>query len=304
MKIFYGINNKYIDITDFCFNTLRIHDLIVIPNNDNYRAFIFGDPLVGVKKNIYIVNDNNLFELDQKYIIKIYLSKNYFNIVDEEITYNKIQEIHKTLKINYGSLIDEFPEQLMATRYLTGNEKVLEIGGNIGRNSLVIGRLLNDSKNLLVIESDEKIYEQLTENRNINYMNFSIENSAISKRRLVQKGWDTIVIDENEEVPAGYKLINTITFDGLKQKYPEFYGEKPIDTMVIDCEGAFYYILMDFPKILDNIKLVIMENDYKEKFMKDYVDMILKENGFKLDYYQAGGWGPSQKNFFEVWKKD
>ena len=33
----------------------------------------------------------------------------------------------------------------MAVRYLTGNEKVLEFGGNIGRNSLVIAHILNNN---------------------------------------------------------------------------------------------------------------------------------------------------------------
>jgi hypothetical protein len=34
------------------------------------------------------------------------------------------------------------------------------------------------------------------------------------------------------------------------------------DTLVLDCEGAFYYILQDTPEILEGIKLLIMENDY------------------------------------------
>ena len=50
---------------------------------------------------------------------------------------DKIQSIHSRLKITHGTLDEEFPEQKMAVRYLTGNEKVLEIGGNIGRNSLI-----------------------------------------------------------------------------------------------------------------------------------------------------------------------
>ena len=41
----------------------------------------------------------------------------------------------------------------MVVRYLKGNERVLEIGGNIGRNSLVISSILGkNSENLVVLE--------------------------------------------------------------------------------------------------------------------------------------------------------
>jgi hypothetical protein len=46
-----------------------------------------------------------------------------------------------------------------------------------------------------------------------------------------------------------------------------------------------------------------MENDFYEVDKKDYVDNILKEKGFYVDYSESGGWGPCYFNFFEVWKK-
>ena len=208
---------------------------------------------------------------------------------------DKIQIIHSKLKIEYGSLNDELPEQKMVVKYLTGNEKVLEIGGNIGRNSLVIASILGNNNNFVTLESDPVISSQLKQNRDSNNMNFYIENSALSKRKLIQKGWDTIPSDTLLE---GYKWINTITLDELKNKYNiEF------NTLVLDCEGAFYYILMDMPEILNNINLIIMENDYWDISKKIYIDKILSENNFKVDYTESGGWGPCQNNFFEVWKK-
>ena len=60
---------------------------------------------------------------------------------------------------------------------------------------------------------------------------------------------------------------------------------------------------MDMPEILNNIKLIIMENDYHDIANKRYVDEILLKNNFYRDYAESGGWGPCQNNFFEVWKK-
>jgi hypothetical protein len=58
------------------------------------------------------------------------------------------------------------------------------------------------------------------------------------------------------------------------------------------------------PEILNNIKLIIMENDYKNIEEKNYIDDILKSNGFYIDYNEAGGWGPCYDEFFQVWKRD
>jgi hypothetical protein len=60
---------------------------------------------------------------------------------------------------------------------------------------------------------------------------------------------------------------------------------------------------MDMPEILDNIKLVIMENDYRNIDHKNFVDSVLTFRGFYNDYKEAGGWGCCYDNFFEVWKK-
>jgi hypothetical protein len=92
--------------------------------------------------------------------------------------------------------------------------------------------------------------------------------------------------------------VNTISLTELQTKYNiEF------DTLVLDCEGAFYYILMDMPEILNNINLIIMENDYLDITHKNYIDKQLIKNNFYVDYVESGGWSPCYNNFFEVWKK-
>ena len=36
---------------------------------------------------------------------------------------------------------------------------------------------------------------------------------------------------------------------------------------------------------------------------KNYVDNILLQNNFIVNYTESGGWGCCYHNFFEVWKK-
>jgi FkbM family methyltransferase len=307
MKFLYGIENNNIDVTEIVYNKLVKDNVIKIPKNDHTRANYFSDPLVGILKSLFIKNNGETLEINYSkecyidiitnniYIDEIpsYIKEIYFDIND------KLKYIHSNLKLNHGTINDELPEQKMSVRYLTGNEKVLEIGGNIGRNSLVISYILkqktNDS-NLVVLESDPNIAEQLKENKLINSMNFYIENSALSKRRLIQKDWDTIPSDK---LLPGYKWVNTIDYEDLIKKYNIIF-----DTLVLDCEGAFYYILMDMPEILNNIKLIIMENDYHNIEHKNYVDNVLNQNNFYRDYVEEGGWGCCYNNFFEVWKRN
>ena len=299
MKILYGTSEKNIDVTEICFKKLLLDNILCIPSGDANRAFYFTDPLYGILKEIFIVTEHGSMNYDDTKSIFYDLSNGqiHTNISDyiKNTVENKLKNIQNSLKLDFGSFNEEFPEQMMAVRYLTGNEKVLEIGGNIGRNTLVICYTLKNQQHLVSLESDTDISNQLIHNKNMNRMNFFVENSALSKRRLFQIGWDTIPSDVFIE---GYKEVNTITWEQLNNKYNiEF------DTLVLDCEGAFYYILMDMPEILNNIKLIIMENDYHDITKKEYVDSILIEKSFELYYKEAGGWGPCYNNFFEVWKK-
>lgn len=207
----------------------------------------------------------------------------------------KLNQIQNKLKILHGSFNEETVEQKLSVKYLEGEERILEIGGNIGRNSLVIASILKNQKNLVVLESDQKIAINLQENKELNSFEFIIEPSALSKRKLIQKGWNTY---PSEILQEGFKWIDTITFDSLQKKY-----EINFDTLVVDCEGAFYYIMLDSPEILENIKLIIIENDFQTLQEKIFVDNILSKSNFNLVHAEAGGWGPCSRNFYEVWKK-
>lgn len=298
MLIKYGIKDNNIDVTNICYENICKDNIIHIPYGDLHRGDIFSDPLPGVLKSIFITNElGETIEYDHKKDVYINTTTNTIRIRDEDEIIEKLTELHNNLRLEFGSLKDEYPEQIMALSYLTGNEKVLEIGGNIGRNSLVISSILKtqNNNNFVSLESSKDIACQLIYNRELNDLNFHVEKSALSKRKLIQTGWETI---ESDILLDGYKSVNTITLDELYSKYNIIF-----DTLVLDCEGAFYYILMDMPEILNPVNLIIMENDYWDINKKNFVDEVLIKNGFYVDYKKHGGWGPCNKNFYEVWKK-
>jgi FkbM family methyltransferase len=212
-----------------------------------------------------------------------------------------LQTLQSKIQLLGGDFDDELPEQKMAVRYLTGNEKVLEIGSNIGRNSLIISHLLTDSANLVTLETSPHSAAVLRENKKINNLHFHIENAALSLRKLVQYGWDTYPCDT---VPDGFTPVNIISYAELHAKY-----NMDFDTLAVDCEGAFYYILLDMPEILEHVKLIIMENDYRDAQHKKYVDDVLHAHNFNVVYAEAlvgheGEFPDTRNDFYQVWKRN
>ena len=140
MKIVYGTKETNIDVTDICLKRLTRYDNIIhIPHQDRTRDAMFSDPLLGIKKNIVITIDNTEYEYSDSYAIQVNSDTGNIAVFNYDSIENKLSQIHSNLKIVHGGFHEELPEQRMAARFLHGDEKVLEIGANIGRNSLVIG---------------------------------------------------------------------------------------------------------------------------------------------------------------------
>ena len=304
MLIEYGSTWKRFDVTAAALKHFTKQGFLHIPAGDAERAAIFSDVLPNTLKVVFM--DGKEFPATANVVVDlrtVWTNEEIpWSIIEELFTpLQKLQVIHQSLTLVHGNMLDEFPEQLMVAKYLKGNERVLEIGGNVGRNSLVIATILEKkgNANLVVLECDSKNASDLVQNRDANKLKFHVETSALSLGRLIQAGWTTCPLPEDGLVPEGFVEVPTITLQSLQEKYPIAF-----DTLVLDCEGAFYYILRDMPDILKGIRLIIVENDYTEIRCKIEVDHILSENGFRVDYMESGGWGPCEPAFYEVWVRE
>ena len=310
MKIYYGIYENYKDVTYKAFIRCYKNGNLMISDNDVKRSSIFGDPLYGIEKNI-LINDTKtgneyIYDIFSKINIKINDNIDIIKMKTDHLDQiknislppeKKLDIIHQLIFIDFGNLYDEYEEQLMSVMFLDENATVLELGGNLGRNSCVIATLLNDNRRLVTLECSEEISKKLIHNRDINNLNFNVEVSALSKVSLSFRKKDSRTI-VSDEIIEGYNKVNTITFDELKEKY-----KLNFDTLVVDCEGGLYQILVDEPNLLENIKLVIIENDFLDIEHKRFVDSMFDKYGLKLVYNRSGGWGPCSDCFYQVFKK-
>jgi hypothetical protein len=89
MRIYYGLNNQIIDVTDICFNKLLDDDIITIPCNDIIRNEYFTDPVFGHRKYIYIINDNIMNVYSSYYLIKINIINNDVQIFTDDTNEKK-----------------------------------------------------------------------------------------------------------------------------------------------------------------------------------------------------------------------
>ena len=305
MKVYYGVEGKYQDVTEIAVEKSLSEGILRIPKTEFERCNMFGDPLPNVLKHIKV--GEKIYSHEQIICVDYETGESRVN-VERRKWWNesgrfisdpetKLRGIHNYISLSFGNMSEEFPEQLMAARYIRETDTVLEIGANIGRNTCVIASLLNDDTRLVTLECCQEYVKQLQVNRDQNNFNFQIEASALSKVGLMQQGWNTFLSGDGA-IPAGYTKVNTITFSELETKYNMKYN-----VLVADCEGALYQILKDEPDMLKNFETVIIENDFHQIEEKQFVDTKFLENGLQSVYSSAGGWGPCQSVFFQVFSK-
>ena len=306
---YYGTNqpNQRIEVTTQVLQIFRKENVIQIPGSDHLRALVFSDPAVGVLKFFYVVKDN-IVVYCADHMTTVYIDI-YTNEIHDQTTvterilkiypnpHNKLQQIHNQMRFDFGNIRDEYPEQVLATQFLNGDETILELGANIGRNTLVMDHLTGKRNRVVTLECDETTAKQLEHNKNINNATFLIENSALSDTPVYQKIGDWATVKSYAPI-EGYRRVHTITFSDLEVKY-----NIKFDTLVADCEGALYYILQEMPDMLQNINTIIIENDFNDIEHKKFVDAKFKEYGLKCVHFEEGGWGPCFPFFYEVWKR-
>lgn len=282
-RILYGIENQYIDITDKVFLVFdRDENFIYFPQNNKEIDILFGNYLPFVHKHIKI--GDQIHHLSTNIKIKNTLNVNYYRFYGN--TVEKLHNLRSQLKLNFGTWNDEMKEQRISVSLINPKSSVLQISTNAGKNSLIIASLLNSSEQLIVMEPVKTMASNLESLRELNKLKFKILNQFPSKRQLYQKGYILSFLEIGEKI--------NIT-DSIPQT----------DTLIVDCEGLFYNILIDFPNILDNINLLILHNDSENMEEYEYIQQIVSSN-FKLIYCESGecgGWGFNKEQFYQGWYK-
>lgn len=322
MKFLYGYDEQhYIDITDIVLKKCITPEGFFIPAGDFDRCDLLGyDPYPNTLKHILVVDSkNNKFMYNSTKDVKISFDslsselisdknpKNWWKSEGKFITdpIDKLNALHKYINLFHlegGGFELEYPEQLMCMRFVNEDDKVLEIGGNIGRTSHILHTIINNPKHHVVMECDTEMAKKLRFNLDLNtYSTLQIETAALSKVKLYSINGNPRPLEPHEITPD-MTPMPTISFSEICKKY-----DVDFNVLVADCEGSLFYIFNEDPDMLNGINTVIMENDYTNIDHKRSVDQILKSKGFSCIYQEKGvpwaSWSCCYEYFYEVWKK-
>jgi FkbM family methyltransferase len=190
------------------------------------------------------------------------------------------------LAINHLAI--EREEQLQAERFIHPASVVLEIGARYGTVSCIISKKLNNQKNLVAVEPDERVWCALEENMIRNGCDFNILKGVISKKPIILAeknsygGYGTTsILAESSPIP-NYSLEEIEARYGLR-----------FNTLVADCEGFLEVFFDENPSFYDQLSLILFEKDYPHKCNYNKIIANLRAKGFRQ--LVAG--------FHEVWQK-
>ena len=101
MKIFYGTDSNFSDVTIKAFTNCFKNGVLNIPAGDCNRAVYFGDPSFGILKHIKIINDNKTDIYNHNVNISISINyDDYVNIMKSILSPPQIEIENKKSKIN------------------------------------------------------------------------------------------------------------------------------------------------------------------------------------------------------------
>jgi FkbM family methyltransferase len=188
-----------------------------------------------------------------------------------------------------NSIIDinniEKPEQDLANKYILPTDIVLELGARYGTVSCTINKKLHNKKNQVVVEPDNRVWEALEKNKNINNCDFNIVKGFISRIKLDVAHTDrdygtTSVVNENSET-------NCYTMEEIKAEY----NINKFNVLIADCEGGLEMFLNENPSLYNDIRMIIFEADYPDKCNYNLIKSNLqKHNFYKVEEGHQNVW--------------
>ena len=162
---------------------------------------------------------------------------------------SRLASIHKSYAKE--DMCDELPEQLFHTAFVKKGDRVLELGANIGRSTLVLAKQVSPAGAVYASESQQDIRQKLQTILSRNKVDKIVKIfPAFSKKSLIAKSWNTKYWDSKKQLPSGWKYVETAQIP--RDKY---------NVLVADCEGCLLPMLEEFPDMLNSVNKIIIEND-------------------------------------------
>jgi FkbM family methyltransferase len=183
------------------------------------------------------------------------------------------------IKDHLGNTVDiartEVEEQKLAQKYIKENDVVFELGARFGSVSCIINSKLNCKTNQVVVEPDERVWEALERNRDVNNCEFHIIKGFVSSKKLGLTAIDSYGGYGATTIEVTSSTIPSYTMEEITAKY-----NLTFNVLVADCEGFLEIFFDENPSFYDNLRLIIFEQDYPDKCNYNKIRATLSKKGF------------------------
>ena len=259
-------------------------------------------------EDLIIINKRNKIKLDKSSAASKSQGQFKFKVCSNEVTQyfkpetsTNLHHLHQQLNIYDHNICDELPEQLMNLQYISPGDRVLELGANIGRSTLVLAHQVGPYGSVTASEVNPEIRKELERILSLNKVTQRTKViPAIGKTNFIYRDWTSKLWDENTEktIPKGWTFAKSIN-----------YPKSNFNVLVADCEGCILPLLEQYPDMLNGIEKIIIENDADDNTTKKIQNSIKKE-GFTSKLcipIEHGYWNKHSKNskecFYQLWVK-
>jgi FkbM family methyltransferase len=149
----------------------------------------------------------------------------------------------------------EADERQLIRKFVRPDDSVLELGACLGIVSCVTNRLLKDKSRHVVVEANPLLIPAIHRNRELNGCGFLVENCAASEQPHVTFYLHPVyVVGGSYQRQTGREVrIPGRSLQEMEQRYG------PFTVLIIDVEGAESDILDKAAEVLQNVRLVIIE---------------------------------------------
>ena len=172
-------------------------------------------------------------------------------------------------------------ERQLVSRYIKGDEHVLELGACIGVVSCIVNARLSNPDKHVVVEANPELIPYLENNKLLNKSKFSIANCAISSKPEIAFYFGHSIVSGsllNTNNDKQKTVVRGLSIDQLQENH-----NMKFDTLIMDIEGGEYDVLFDYQDKLKQFNLIIIENhphllDHTQ--ISAYEDLLLKNRFF------------------------
>lgn len=266
----YGIQDNSQDITAMCYYKCLHGSNLIIPRGEVVRTNMFGDPVMFSEKSIFLYDgDYNLLRQFRAHE-HVFFPMNEHKIELDDVIHPLLRlfSLESSLKLGYGSFNDQFEVQLMSFNFIKPESQVLEFNTQNGINSLIVGSIVSNPKQLVVM-TDSESFDPAKSNRDLNGQIFEIH-------------------------PMDSPNINFSKM--LNELETEF-------TTLITNTAIFYKKLGWIGLIIHSVKTIILQKTCINPERNLVIEAVLSDNNFKQVYSKNAGLDvdiPCKKDYYVV----